>query len=166
VIQSDFNRTKITSDFGFLLLREIDELFTIIDPKKDCLADLRSVTHTNDHFLTETTKDGKWLVLVGRPSLAVYRWRARRSAPSSYFHKAFLSPDGSSKGQPDCRRLRRLPRCRLSTDRSCSQAGDWQRSSDWGSRSRLSRLENDILGIRRKIAQMLYYQWVRGASQD
>jgi len=65
VIQPDFNRAKITSDFGFLLLREIDELFKIIDPKKDCLADLRSPTHTNDHFLTTTTKDEKWLVLVG-----------------------------------------------------------------------------------------------------
>ena len=26
--------------------------------------------HTNDHFLTDTTKDEKWLVLVGQPSLA------------------------------------------------------------------------------------------------
>ena len=94
VIRPDFNRAKITSDFGFLLVREIDERFKIIDHRKDCLADLRSLTHTNDHFLTDTTKDEKWLVLVGRPSLAVYRWRARRSAPSSYFHKAFLSPDG------------------------------------------------------------------------
>jgi hypothetical protein len=25
---------------------------------------------TNDHFLADTTKDEKWLVLVGRPSLA------------------------------------------------------------------------------------------------
>src|SRR5665811_390971 len=42
--------------------------------------------YTNDHFLTDTTKDEKWLVLVGRPSLAAFRWRARRPAPPSYFH--------------------------------------------------------------------------------
>jgi len=35
---------------------------------------------------TDTTKDEKWLVLVGRPSLAASRWRARRPAPPSYFH--------------------------------------------------------------------------------
>ena len=29
----------------------------------------------------------KWLVLVGRPSLAAFRWRARRPAPPSYFPK-------------------------------------------------------------------------------
>ncbi|MBM4300675.1 MAG: hypothetical protein FJ121_03960 [Deltaproteobacteria bacterium] len=42
--------------------------------------------HTNDHCLTATTKDEKWLVLVGRPSLAASGWRARRPAPPSYFH--------------------------------------------------------------------------------
>jgi hypothetical protein len=42
--------------------------------------------YTNDHFLTDTTKDEKWLVLVGRPSLPASRWRALRPAPLSYFH--------------------------------------------------------------------------------
>ncbi len=54
VIRPDFNRAimidfqgaKITSDVGFLLLREIDERFRIIDPMQDCLEDLRSHTHT------------------------------------------------------------------------------------------------------------------------
>jgi hypothetical protein len=46
----------------------------------------KSSCHTSDHFLTGTTKDEKWLVLVGRPSLAASRWRARRPAPPSYFH--------------------------------------------------------------------------------
>ena len=27
-------------------------------------------SHTNGHFLADTTKDEKWLVLMGRPSLA------------------------------------------------------------------------------------------------
>ena len=42
--------------------------------------------YTNGHFLVDTMKDEKWLVLVGRPSLAASRWRARRPAPPSYFH--------------------------------------------------------------------------------
>ncbi len=54
VIRPDFNRAimidfqgaKITSDVGFLLVREIDERFRIIDPIKDCLEDLRSPAHT------------------------------------------------------------------------------------------------------------------------
>jgi hypothetical protein len=49
VIRPDFNRAimidfqgaKITSDVGFLLLREIDDRFRIIDPMKECLEDLR-----------------------------------------------------------------------------------------------------------------------------
>jgi hypothetical protein len=32
--------------------------------------------HPHDHFLTDTTKDEKWLVLVERPSLAASRWQA------------------------------------------------------------------------------------------
>ncbi len=54
VIRPDFNRpimidfqgAKITSDVGFLLLREIDDRFKIIAPMGDCLEDLRSSTHT------------------------------------------------------------------------------------------------------------------------
>jgi hypothetical protein len=49
-------------------------------------APIAGMSHINDHFLTDTTKDEKWLVLVGRPSLAASRWRALRPAPPSYFH--------------------------------------------------------------------------------
>ena len=42
--------------------------------------------YTNGHFLADATKDEKWLVLVGRPSLAASGWRARRPAPLGYFH--------------------------------------------------------------------------------
>jgi hypothetical protein len=45
-IMIDFQGAKITSDVGFLLLREIDERFKIIAPMGDCLEDLRSPTHT------------------------------------------------------------------------------------------------------------------------
>jgi len=54
VIRPDFNRAimidfqgaKISSDTGFLLLREVDEGFSIIQPMRDCLEDLRLPTHT------------------------------------------------------------------------------------------------------------------------
>jgi len=60
VIRPDFNRAimidfqgaKITSDVGFLLMREIDDRFKIIAPMGDCLEDLRSPTHTK-HSLVQ-----------------------------------------------------------------------------------------------------------------
>jgi hypothetical protein len=60
VIRPDFNRAimidsqgaKITSDVGFLLLREIDDRFKIIAPRGDCLEDLRSPSHTK-HSLVQ-----------------------------------------------------------------------------------------------------------------
>ena len=36
----DFQGATITSDVGFLLLREIDDRFKIIDPRGDCVEDL------------------------------------------------------------------------------------------------------------------------------
>jgi len=63
VIRPDFNRAimidfqgaKITSDVGFLLMREIDDRFRIIDPMKDCLDDLRLPTHTK-HSLVQMVR--------------------------------------------------------------------------------------------------------------
>jgi hypothetical protein len=60
VIRPDFNRAimidfqgaKITSDVGFLLMREIDDRFKIIAPMGDCLEDLRSPAHTK-HSLVQ-----------------------------------------------------------------------------------------------------------------
>ena len=42
--------------------------------------------YINGHFLTDPPEDEKWLLLVGRPSLAASRWRARRIVPPSYLH--------------------------------------------------------------------------------
>ena len=50
-IMMDFQGAKITSDVGFLLLREIDERFGIIGPMNDCLEDARSPTHTKHSFV-------------------------------------------------------------------------------------------------------------------
>ena len=60
VIRPDFNRgimidfqgATITSDVGFLLMREIDERFKIVAPMEDCLEDLRSPAHTR-HLLVQ-----------------------------------------------------------------------------------------------------------------
>lgn len=45
-IMIDFLGAAISSDTGFILLREIDERFRIIDPMQGCLEDLRSPAHT------------------------------------------------------------------------------------------------------------------------
>ena len=37
--------------------------------------------HTNGHFLADTTKDEKWLVLVGQPSLAAISVGGRGRPP-------------------------------------------------------------------------------------
>ena len=49
-IMIDFQGAKITSDVGFLLMREIDERFRIIDPMKDCPGRLE-VTCSYETFL-------------------------------------------------------------------------------------------------------------------
>ena len=73
VIRPDFNRAimidfqgaKITSDVGFLLMREIDDRFRIIDPLKDCLEELRSLTHTKHSLVQMNSSKGlpdcRWL---------------------------------------------------------------------------------------------------------
>jgi len=105
-IRIDFQGAKITSDVGFLLVREIDDRFKIIEPIKDCLEDLRSPTHTK-HSLVQMVRQ------------RVYQIAA---------------------GYEDCNDadfLRIDPALRLALGKE-QQAGAGQ--------SRLSRLENDILG--------------------
>jgi hypothetical protein len=46
-IMIDFQRAKITSDTGFLLLREIDKRFGILAPIESELEDTRSWVHSN-----------------------------------------------------------------------------------------------------------------------
>jgi hypothetical protein len=46
-IVMDFQGAKITSDTGFLLLREIDERFSVLDPIESELEDGRSWVHSN-----------------------------------------------------------------------------------------------------------------------
>src|SRR4030043_869020 len=72
VIRPDFNRSimidfqgaKITSDVGFLLMREIDDRFKIIDPMGDCLEDLRSSTHSK-HSLVQMIRQRIYQIGAG-----------------------------------------------------------------------------------------------------
>ena len=72
VIRPDFNRAimidfqgaTISSDTGFILLREVDERFRIIDPMKDCLEDLRSPTHTK-HALVQMVRQRVYQIAAG-----------------------------------------------------------------------------------------------------
>jgi hypothetical protein len=72
VIRPDFNRAimidfqgaSISSDTGFILLREVDERFRIIDPMKDCLEDLRSPAHTK-HALVQMVRQRVYQIAAG-----------------------------------------------------------------------------------------------------
>jgi len=63
-IMIDFHGATISSDVGFLLMREIDERFKIIAPMKDCLQDLRSPTHTK-HSLVQIVRQRVYQIAAG-----------------------------------------------------------------------------------------------------
>jgi len=63
-IRIDFQGATISSDTGFILLREIDERFRIIDPMKDCLEDLRTPTHTK-HSLVQMVRQRVYQIAAG-----------------------------------------------------------------------------------------------------
>jgi hypothetical protein len=67
-IMIDFQGAQITSDVGFLLVREIDDRFKIIDPMKDCLEDLRSLAHTR-HSLAQMVRQRVYQNAVPRSQL-------------------------------------------------------------------------------------------------
>ena len=60
----DFQGAQITSDVGFLLVREIDDRFKIIDPIGDCLEDLRSPAHTK-HALVQMVRQRVYQIAAG-----------------------------------------------------------------------------------------------------
>ena len=72
VLRPDFNRSflvdfqgaKISSDTGFLLLREMDERFDIIGPMSDCLEDRRSPVHTR-HSLVQMIGQRMYQIAAG-----------------------------------------------------------------------------------------------------
>ncbi len=60
----DFQGSKISSDTGFLLLREMDERFDIIGPMSDCLEDRRSAVHTT-HSLVQMARQRVYQIAAG-----------------------------------------------------------------------------------------------------
>jgi len=72
VIRPDFNRAimiafhgaTITSDVGFLLMREMDERFKVISPMGDCLEDMRSSTHSK-HSLVQMVRQRVYQIGAG-----------------------------------------------------------------------------------------------------
>ena len=60
----DFQGAAISSDTGFILLREVDERFKIIDPMKDCLEDPRSPAHTK-HALVQMVRKRVYQIAAG-----------------------------------------------------------------------------------------------------
>jgi hypothetical protein len=63
-IMIDFQGAKITSDVGFLLMREIDDRFKIIAPMGDCLEDPRSSTHSK-HSLVQMIRQRIYQIGAG-----------------------------------------------------------------------------------------------------
>jgi hypothetical protein len=60
----DFQGSSISSDTGFILLREVDERFSIIDPMQDCLEDPRSPANTK-HALVQMVRQRVCQVAAG-----------------------------------------------------------------------------------------------------
>jgi len=63
-IMIDFQGATISSDTGFILLREVDERFKIIDPMKDCLEDLRLPSHTR-HSMVQMVRQRVYQMAAG-----------------------------------------------------------------------------------------------------
>lgn len=63
-IMMDFQGAKLTSDAGFLLLREIDQRHRIMAGLEDCLEDFRSPTHTR-HSLVQMVRQRVYQVAAG-----------------------------------------------------------------------------------------------------
>jgi hypothetical protein len=63
-IMIDFQGATISSDTGFILLREVDERFRIIGPMKDCLEDSRLPSHTR-HSMIQMVRQRVYQMAAG-----------------------------------------------------------------------------------------------------
>ena len=63
-ISIDFQGAKITSDSGFLLLREVDERFGLLEKTASGIEDPRSASHT-DHSLLQLLRQRVYQVAAG-----------------------------------------------------------------------------------------------------
>ncbi len=60
----DFQGATLSSDTGFLLLREIDERFNVIEAIGDALADTRSPSHTK-HSIVQMIRQRVYQMAAG-----------------------------------------------------------------------------------------------------
>ncbi|GBD99572.1 hypothetical protein BMS3Abin07_01609 [bacterium BMS3Abin07] len=63
-IMMDFQGAKLSSDTGFLLLREMDERFGIVEGMKDNLVDNRSASHSR-HTLVQMVRQRVYQIAAG-----------------------------------------------------------------------------------------------------
>ena len=64
-IMIDFQGATISSDTGFILLREVDERFKIIDLMRDWLEDLRSPAYTKKRALVQMVRQRVYQIAAG-----------------------------------------------------------------------------------------------------
>jgi hypothetical protein len=63
-VMIDFQSATISSDTGFILLREVDDRFRIIDPMKDYLEDLRLPSHSR-HSMVRMVRQRVYQMAAG-----------------------------------------------------------------------------------------------------
>jgi len=78
-IMIDFQGTNITSDTGFLLLREIDDRFGILGPTGSELEDTRSWIHSKHSQLQSDLLGGASATFAGSAEPSLVRLRIGRT---------------------------------------------------------------------------------------
>ena len=63
-IMMDFQGAKLSSDTGFLLMRELDQRYNVISPIADVLEDTRSTSHTK-HSLDQMIRQRVYQIAAG-----------------------------------------------------------------------------------------------------
>lgn len=63
-IMMDFQGAKLSSDTGFILLRELDQRYDVIDPMREILQDARSASHTK-HSLIQMIRQRVYQMAAG-----------------------------------------------------------------------------------------------------
>ena len=114
----DFQGAKISSDTGFLLLREMDDRFGLIGPMSDCLEDRRSAVHTR-HSLVQMIRQRVYQIAAGyedcndadylriAPALRLARGKGHKMGAS----QSMLSRLRRDRAQGPGRRASALGRC-------------------------------------------------------
>jgi len=116
----DFQGPKITSDVGLLLLRQIDDRFKIIDPRQNCLEDLRSLRHTKHSLGCIALKSATYSGIIPDSKNSISRFSGRGTPPSGSQTRCPVPRLSPWKGLAltPFRGRRRLRPCRLTPPRA------------------------------------------------